>query len=182
MTFPARRLGPITALAAFPILFLAAPASAHTALTGSDPDDGARIPAPARVTLTFNEAIRSARVVVRPEGAQAQVQKGSATVEGDAVVQKVKTGLPDGRYTIGYRVISADGHPVTGVLSFTVTGPGDGSSTSGAGPAQSSGATPSPQADASGGGGTTRWIMVGAGLAAGAGIGLLFTMRRRRDA
>ncbi|MEO3783268.1 copper resistance CopC family protein [Actinocorallia sp. B10E7] len=177
MTSPARRIGPLTALATLLLLLLAAPARAHTALTGSTPADGAEIAAPSQVTLTFNEALRSAKVVIRPEKSEAEVQKGAADLDGEKVVQKIKGTLPAGKYTVGYRVISADGHPVTGVLSFTVTGEG-GTGPAAEDPGTGQGAQSAEDAPAEGG--ATRWIMVGAGLAAGAGIGLMFTMRRRR--
>ncbi|WP_157963663.1 copper resistance CopC family protein [Actinocorallia populi] len=181
MNLPVRRLGPLTALAALLLLLFAAPASAHTALTGSDPADGAEVAAPSQVTLTFNENVRSARIIVRPENSEAEVQRGAARLDGAKAVQRIKGTLPNGKYTIGYRVISADGHPVTGVLSFTVTGPpaegGTEPTEAGSAPAPAQSA-PAEPAEAEGG--ATRWIMVGAGLAAGAGLGLLFTMRRRR--
>lgn len=187
MTLPARRIASLTApaalLAVLPLLLLffsAAPASAHTSLTGSTPADGAEVAAPSQVTLTFNEALRSARIVVRPEKSEVEVQKGSARLDGEKVVQKIKGTLPAGKYSIGYRVISADGHPVTGVLSFTVTGAAVGED--GPVPAETGIAAPTDSDDAAAEseGGTTRWLMVGAGLAAGVGIGLLFAMRRRR--
>jgi methionine-rich copper-binding protein CopC len=185
MTFPARRLGPLTALAAllvFQLLLAASPASAHTSLTGSDPADGAETAAPEKVTLTFSEPVRSARVVVRSEDSGAEVHRGAAKLDGARVVQRVKGGQPAGKYTIGYRVISADGHPVAGTLSFTVTGasaaPTDGTAETGT-PATAR-PTDTSETGETAEGGATRWIMVGAGLAAGAGIGMLFTMRRRK--
>jgi hypothetical protein len=33
---------------------------------------------------------------------------------------------PTGKYTVGYRIISADGHPVSGEVSFTLTAAGTG--------------------------------------------------------
>ncbi len=180
MNSPVRRLGPLTALAALLMLLFAAPASAHTSLTGSDPADGAEVAAPAQVRLTFNENVRSARIVIRPENSEAEVQRGAAKLDGPEVVQPVKGTLPNGKYTIGYRVISADGHPVTGVLSFTVTGTPAADGTTPAAPGATAPATGQSAEPAAEEGGATRWIMVGAGLAAGAGLGLLFTMRRRR--
>lgn len=177
MNFPVRRLGPLAASAALLSLLLSAPASAHTSLTGSDPADGAAVPAPSRVTLTFNEELRSARVVIRPEKSETEVQRGTAKLEGAEVVQRIKGTLPDGKYTIGYRVISADGHPVTGVLSFTVAGSAPAGA---ADPAASAKPADTAEAADEAEGGATRWVMVGAGLAAGAGIGLMFAMRRRK--
>jgi hypothetical protein len=42
-------------------------------------------------------------------------------VEETAVVTPVTLPGP-GKYTVAYRVVSADGHPVEGAVTFTVTG------------------------------------------------------------
>ncbi|ROO83771.1 hypothetical protein EDD29_1280 [Actinocorallia herbida] len=175
-----RAAGAFAALAALTLAAPAAPASAHTALSGSSPADGAKVDSVAEVVLTFNEEVRSGQVVIQ-NAAEKPVHKGKVTVSGTDVTRKVRDALPAGKYTVGYRVISADGHPVTGTLTFTVTG---------AAPTAPSGvtadtrtATPSPTSTPDGTeGGGTRWLMVGVGLAAGAGIGLLYSMRRRKNA
>ncbi|GAB3679214.1 copper resistance protein CopC [Actinocorallia lasiicapitis] len=172
----ARRFALSGAAALALIALPAAPASAHTELTGSSPADGARISAPARVALKFNEDLQAGLVKVTITGANKETwQRGAPKVTGAEVVQNVMPDLPAGAYTIGYRVVSEDGHPVTGTLAFTVV----------AGPAtaQPTDLTPvgtgTPVPATSEGGGA-RWLMVGVGLAAGAGIGILFSMRRKR--
>lgn len=173
-----RAAGAFAALAALTLATPAAPAAAHTALSGSTPADGAEVDTVDEVVLTFNEQLRSGQLVVQDE-AEKNVHKGKVTVSGTEVKRKVRAELPAGKYTVGYRVISADGHPVTGSLTFTVTGLAAAPSATD----EAAAVTPSPSATAeSTEGGGTRWLMVGVGLAAGAGAGLLISMRRRRDA
>jgi copper resistance protein C len=115
-------------LAALALLLGAAPAFAHARLIGSDPADGAGLDtAPQRVSLTFNETITpgfNTLTVVGPDGAR--YETGEVSADGPTVSIAVLPLGPAGRYEIGYRVISADGHPVTGRVAFTMTSSGPG--------------------------------------------------------
>ena len=100
----------------------AGPASAHAALVGTDPEDGSTLAAaPSTVTFTFNENVsRRAQVAVAaPDGTQVDVGRIRA------VDNTVTATVPDvdqrGTYSASYRVISADGHPVTGTVMYKVT-------------------------------------------------------------
>ncbi|MFI0732947.1 copper resistance protein CopC [Streptomyces sp. NPDC021225] len=100
----------------------APPAAAHTGLTGSAPNDGATVAAsPARVSLSFNDPMdaRYSRVAVTGASGRS-VTTGAPKVDGRTVSQALTAELPAGRYTVGYRVVSADGHPVSGSYTFTV--------------------------------------------------------------
>ncbi len=98
-------------------------ASAHSGLVSTDPGDGATVDsAPHQVTLTFNEAPQSLGteiVVLGPDGDQ--VSEGEAVVADVGVTQPLQADLPAGAYAIQWRVTSADGHPLSGELSFTAT-------------------------------------------------------------
>jgi len=48
------------------------------------------------------------------------VSTGVAVVSGMKIWQSLKTPLQAGRYTVKYRVVSADGHVVSGSYTFTV--------------------------------------------------------------
>ncbi|WP_310739325.1 copper resistance protein CopC [Microbispora sp. H10830] len=113
-------------LALLSVMLIATPARAHDVLVASDPKDGAVLGAmPASVTLTFDQAVRRdfARLAVTgPDGAHYEL--GEITVDGRNVSIGVRTGTPAGAYAIGYRIVSNDGHPVTGAVKFTVTGGG----------------------------------------------------------
>ncbi|MFI1419758.1 copper resistance CopC/CopD family protein [Streptomyces sp. NPDC020731] len=104
----------------------AAPASAHAALTGSDPGQGAVVDtAPTQVSLTFSEQIAVSDDAVRvldPKGER--VDKGDpASPGGTTYTVRLLSGLPDGTYTVAYQVVSADSHPVAGAFTFSIGAP-----------------------------------------------------------
>lgn len=105
-----------------------APAGAHTALTNSDPAADATVQTgPARVTATFNEELQptfAAMTVVGPDGNL--WSSGDPQVQGATASVSLRPLGPSGRYTVNYRVTSADGHVVTGSWSFTVAVPSTG--------------------------------------------------------
>lgn len=100
---------------------LAAPASAHAALTGTDPEDGAVLAeAPASVSATFSENLDGPSTeiaVTDPTGAVVDVP--DPTYDGDTFTQAMLYTAP-GTYTVAFRVISEDGHRVDDKLEFTV--------------------------------------------------------------
>ncbi|GAA4148523.1 hypothetical protein GCM10022285_56740 [Streptomyces tunisiensis] len=106
----------------------AAPVSAHAALTGSDPAQGAVVDtAPSQVSLTFSEPIAVGDDSVRvldPKGER--VDKGDpANPSGTTYSVRLVSGLPDGTYTVAYQVVSADSHPVAGAFTFSIGAPSE---------------------------------------------------------
>ncbi|GAB2989414.1 copper resistance protein CopC [Streptomyces pseudoechinosporeus] len=104
----------------------AAPLSAHAALTGSDPQQGAVVDeAPSQVSLTFSEKVAMSDGSVRvldPKGKQ--VDTGKTTDLGsNTYAVNLHEGLPDGTFTVTYQVVSADSHPVSGAFTFSVGAP-----------------------------------------------------------
>ena len=121
-------------------------------ITGSDPADGSTVPtAPTQVSVTFDETPQpegAALTVVGPDGAHHE--QGAVTVR-DKVVSVPVGALPQaGQYEIGYRVVSSDGHPVSGSVTFDLTTPSApaGAATTGA-PAQAAPADHSGHSDGS---------------------------------
>ncbi|MEU0271197.1 copper resistance protein CopC [Streptomyces sp. NPDC006307] len=109
----------------------AAPASAHAALTGSDPKDGAVVAtAPKGVTLTFSEQVAmdddSIRVL-EPSGKRADTKKLRDLSTGAVVRYGVDlhAGLPNGTYTVAWRAVSADSHPIAGAFTFSIGAPSE---------------------------------------------------------
>ncbi|WP_256967296.1 copper resistance CopC/CopD family protein [Streptomyces caniscabiei] len=103
-------------------------ASAHAALTGSDPADGSVLDtAPRDVTLRFTESVsllEDSIRVVDPENRAVDTGKpGRAGGRADTARVTLPTGLGDGTYTIAWRVVSADSHPISGALIFSVGEP-----------------------------------------------------------
>ncbi len=111
------------------VAVMAAPAAgAHTVLTASDPAADATLSTgPDRVSATFNEDLQpafAAMTVIGPDGNL--WSSDNPQVRGAVVSVDVRRLGPAGRYTVNYRVTSADGHVVTGSWPFTVTTPGTG--------------------------------------------------------
>jgi hypothetical protein len=72
------------------------------------------------VTVTFDEpaqALGTEMVVLGPDGST--VSTGDAELVENTVSQALVTDLPAGLYTVQWRVTSADGHPLSGALTFT---------------------------------------------------------------
>ncbi|TQK97968.1 copper transport protein [Streptomyces puniciscabiei] len=107
------------------VLGTAAPASAHAALRSTDPADGTLLrTAPRHVTLTFTESVGlltdSFRVY---DPANHRLRTGPAEHapgRSDTARVSLPAKLADGTYTVAWRVVSADSHPVSGALTFSV--------------------------------------------------------------
>ncbi|NUR58262.1 MAG: copper resistance protein CopC [Catenulispora sp.] len=124
-TLRRRFLGLLTAVLCLWAVAAAPAASAHATLVSTDPTDGALLAtAPARVTVTFSEAVElqlGALRVFAPDGTQVEV--GSAEhLDGkpDTASVALKGDLKNGTYVVSWRVISADSHPVRGGWTFSV--------------------------------------------------------------
>ncbi|MFC9844266.1 copper resistance CopC/CopD family protein [Streptomyces sp. NPDC060223] len=104
----------------------AAPASAHAALTGSNPTQGSVVDkAPAQVSLTFSEQVAlsdGALQVLDPKGERVDTGKPT-NPSGTTYAVKLHAGLPDGTFTVTYQVVSADSHPVSGAFTFSIGAP-----------------------------------------------------------
>jgi copper resistance protein C len=118
------------ALAIVSAVFLAGaavPAAAQSYLRGSSPQDGGRIGvAPSQVVLEFTQPIRATgyRVVVLGPTRTVAYQQLAAQITGDRLTQPLRPLGPPGEYQVEFRVVSADGLPMTGELRFTLTRPG----------------------------------------------------------
>ncbi|MFI6700883.1 copper resistance protein CopC [Streptomyces sp. NPDC050509] len=169
-------------------LAVSAPQSAaHTELVSSSPGNAATLGRPPeRVTLTFSDEMtqKYAKLVVTASGTTSDVgASGTPQVAGQVVSLALRPGAPDGRYTVGYRVVSADGHPVSGSYTFTVKTAG--TPTASASAAETP-VTPSPSTTAASSSGGTRSSTntpvtagVGALVVVGAGVGAYVAHRKR---
>ncbi|GAA2382264.1 copper resistance CopC family protein [Nonomuraea africana] len=100
---------------------LAPPALAHDALKSSNPKKNATVKTVDEIELEFTAAPKLPFVIVRAAD-DTEHQLGKPEVDGPVVTQKLKGTLPDGSYTIAYRVVSSDGHPIEGEIPFKVKG------------------------------------------------------------
>ncbi|MFC0526452.1 copper resistance CopC/CopD family protein [Phytohabitans kaempferiae] len=108
------------------ILVPAAPASAHAALVSTTPEQGSVIgSSPTKVSLTFNEPVRvipGRTQVIAPDGKR--INTGDPVASGGTLTLDVRVAdRPLGTYLVSYRIISADGHPLSGGFMFSVGAP-----------------------------------------------------------
>lgn len=185
-----RRLGAAAAALAAALLSVvvtAAPASAHATLLRISPADGSVLhTVPSTVTLTFDEAVSptfSNLLVFDPTGSN--VATGPAVVHGTTVSVGLPTSVPSGIYRIAYRVVSDDGHPVSGSATFTLALPAAATASPlPATPATTPGRSPEAASPTSPGA-STSWLADNLGaVAAGLvlvviGVGALLWDRRR---
>lgn len=172
---------------------LAVPAAAHSQLVSSSPADGAVVAvAPTEVAFTFDEDLLPGVDTIAVSDDEGNVVS-SVKVEPDGNVVRAPwpADLPDGTYQAAYRIVSADGHPVSGAILVTIdraasSSPApSGSAASAAGPstaASAPAAAPSATSTSASPGGTPI-ALVGAVtlLALVLAGGLLWAGRRRRD-
>lgn len=99
-------------------------AHAHATLIASNPADRAVVARPpARLTLTFNEPV--APLVLRLVGASGHtLDLTDVSAENLTLVIRLPGALPRGTHLLSWRVISADGHPVGGAVTFSIGEPG----------------------------------------------------------
>jgi copper transport protein len=111
------------------LLGMSAPAQAHAIVQSTEPGiDEVLGSAPERVVMTFSEAVEIALGAIRVYDTNGtRVDEGAAEhVSGDptTVAVKVADDLPNGTYTVTWRVISADSHPISEAFVFHVGAPG----------------------------------------------------------
>ncbi len=115
---------PVAALA-FLLLAVPAPAQAHTDLVSSSPAENALVPlATDRLVLVFSEDVVpvGSQVVVRDRSG-VEVTLGAPGRAGNSLVVRLHLVEP-GRHVVSYRVVGADGHPVTGGYTFRAVAAG----------------------------------------------------------
>ena len=116
-----RRLVLVALAAVLAVVLPAWPAAAHASLVGTDPVDGAVLPqAPDEVVFTFNETVRLTGQAITVYDADGRRIDSTATASGAEVTVVPDAELTDGTYVVGWFVLSADGHPVSGSLTFSV--------------------------------------------------------------
>jgi methionine-rich copper-binding protein CopC len=120
------RTAAILAAVGVAVAVLPAPASAHSVLLGTSPADGAAVTTmTSEVTLTFNEPVMGRFSTVAVTGPDGVAYGDGALQVIDNIVHQPVFPLRSGNYQVAWRVVSADGHPVSGTFAFTVTLPAD---------------------------------------------------------
>lgn len=99
-------------------------ASAHSELVSSNPTDGDLLAtSPSTLALTFSEGVAPTYAIMTVRVGATEVATLEAVVNDDRVTAGVPANLHgSGPWRVAYRIVSADGHPVTGTVSFRVIG------------------------------------------------------------
>lgn len=116
----------VIAIASMLIVHTASIAEAHSTLVSSIPKSGTALSAvPGLVTLTFNEKLLvipgehpNSLTVTNSSGQS--ITTGPLKVSGSKISISLKSKKSAGKFTVAYRVVSADGHPISGKYFFTV--------------------------------------------------------------
>ncbi|GAA0375276.1 hypothetical protein Acor_67340 [Acrocarpospora corrugata] len=96
----------------------AAPAAAHDRLKSSNPVKNAKVESVETILLDFTSKVRFPAVVLML--GEEKIALGKPKLDGTKVKTAVPEPLASGKYTIAWRVVSIDGHPIEGEIPFTV--------------------------------------------------------------
>jgi copper transport protein len=110
---------------ALTVLVTAGPAAAHASLVDTDPAPGTVLAkAPAAVRLTYSEPVQvtaGSVSITDPEGQPVDgLDPAADRNDGSTLVAHLPSPLEDGTYVLTWRVVSLDGHPVSGTFAFAV--------------------------------------------------------------
>lgn len=145
---------------------LAAPTAvfAHDALVSSSPESGEELSnAPATVVLTFTDKILTMGVaVVVVDGSDHDWVVGEPDATEATVTATLDERMPEGGYEMRWRVVSGDGHPISGVIPFTV-GDAEPLTRASQPPAVDAGMTDTQSPSTNTTEGVPRFVLVGAG-------------------
>lgn len=160
-------------------LLISAPlASAHDSVESTAPASGTKlVTMPEQVSLTLNNtpAAIGSKIEVK-DASGTDWASGEVSVVDKVASEQLKAGAPSGQYTVNWRLVSSDGHPIDGTFSFTVTSgaaPSPGATLGSAGPVS----TPEAQAQVSSGG--FPWLIVIVAVLAAAVLAVLLIVVRR---
>jgi copper transport protein len=121
--------GAVLALTVVLALPGAGPAAAHAIVRSTEPRiDQVVAEAPAAVTMTFNEPVEITFGAIRVFDTRGRRVDAGETEHlpgrPDSIAVPLRPQLADGTYTVTWRVVSADGHPIEEAFVFHVGAPG----------------------------------------------------------
>ncbi|MEO6959696.1 MAG: CopD family protein, partial [Burkholderiaceae bacterium] len=99
-------------------------ASAHASLLGTYPVDQSELEkAPSHAELEFNEPVSPlAFTLISPDGKKERLDR--VQQHDTRLSIELPSSSEDGSFGLSWRVISTDGHPVSGTITFSVGAPG----------------------------------------------------------
>lgn len=128
------------------------PALAHDELTASTPASGEALTAlPEEVQLTFtNPPSGIGAAVIVTDNTGTSWAEGPVSITNNIATQPLRAGAPAGEYTVQWRVVSADSHPIEGTFRFNTTEETPGGNASPAAPDTNDGIAVTTSSDDSG--------------------------------
>ncbi|GAA4380129.1 copper resistance CopC family protein [Paeniglutamicibacter cryotolerans] len=161
LRFVLRTLLAVTVLAA--VFVPASAAQAHDVLEGTSPAYGSTVATvPAAIGLTFSHTpMAIGAVILVNDATGTNWAAGPVAIVDNQASQRLNPGAPAGTYTVKWRVVSSDSHPIQGTFTFTALSPSKASGQASNAP------LPSPEANAPLA--TTQvapipWVFIGAGV------------------
>jgi copper resistance protein C len=171
------------------ILGISAPANAHAELVEASPAADSLIGAlPEYVDLTFGENIMTldgsegSNIITVVDSNGAKVDDETIVVNAAVVSVGIKPGFGDGTYTVTYRVVSEDGHPIEGSYKFEV---GEAAQTNVIAPAPSPSASHTDDEHAAleaQSTANTLLVVLGGSIVVAAAASIFLVLRRRKPA
>lgn len=130
MPAPARR-GWVLLTALLFVMLSSAPATAHTNLISTNPPDCQTLTtAPQSVSLRFAADLLTAGArLVAKDASGTQVALGEATVDGGTLTAAWPASTTSGQFSVAYRAVASDGHPLEGSFAFSIEPPKGSSGT-----------------------------------------------------
>ncbi len=166
-------------------------AFAHDELIASTPGDGSTVATAKALTLEFSDSLIATGYRIQVTGPSGAIP-GSPSISGTVLREDFPGNLPAGNYRVNWRVVSEDGHPISGKFAFTVdeVRPAPNPPSSPQPVSESPAAGPSILAQAPGKATPERpnrrsiapWLGATAGLGGVGVLGILSWRRRRRPA
>ncbi len=115
----------IVLLCMYVVILFPKDASAHAFIVDSNPTENEVLSTtPEKFYLQFNESIQSgfhSIVVLDSSGTKVPLENAEINKENNTIIEtNIKENLPNGLYTLQWKAVSADGHPVQGVIPFSI--------------------------------------------------------------
>ncbi|WP_235991116.1 copper resistance CopC/CopD family protein [Streptomyces ureilyticus] len=124
---PRRAVALVLMLGTLFLLGGAGSASAHSSVRDTDPREGTVLQtAPKQVTMTFTEAVGISDDSIRvlsPDNVRMNAGPAEHAGGSDTVRVRLQDDLPEGTFTVAWRVVSADSHPISGAFTFSIGAP-----------------------------------------------------------
>ncbi|MFE9645479.1 copper resistance CopC/CopD family protein [Streptomyces sp. NPDC006365] len=127
MAAPRRAAAFVLMLGTLLLLGGAGTASAHSSVRDTDPREGTVLKtAPKQVTMTFTESVGISDDSIRvlsPDNRRMNAGAAEHAGGSDTVRVRLQDDLPEGTFTVAWRVVSADSHPISGAFTFSIGAP-----------------------------------------------------------